>query len=120
VKGSLPSEPDATVRHVYELWEIAEHQPGRFRASVFEFRPYPGTLEWTRLVATDRHEAQQLLDYSAVDLTSDGVDEAMRGRDEFNFSVNIQFGEASVQEVRRRLVELSRAQYERSTPARAS
>jgi anaerobic magnesium-protoporphyrin IX monomethyl ester cyclase len=54
-----------------------------------------------------------------VDLTSDGVDEAMRGRDEFNFSVNIQFGEASVEEARRRLVELSRAQYERSTPARA-
>src|SRR5947207_13509194 len=114
------AELDATVRHVYELWEIADRQPGRFRASVFEFRPYPGTPEWTRLVATGRYEAQQLLDYTAVDLTSDGVDESMRGRAEFNFSVNIQFGEASVDEVRRRLVELSRAQYERGTPARAS
>jgi anaerobic magnesium-protoporphyrin IX monomethyl ester cyclase len=77
-------------------------------------------LRWRLLhVSTGRYEAQQLLDYTAVDLTSDGVDEAMRGRDEFNFSVNIQFGEASVEEARRRLVELSRAQYERSTPARA-
>jgi hypothetical protein len=55
-----------------------------------------------------------------VDLTSGGVDEAMRDRDEFNFSVNIQFGEASVDEVRARLVELSRAQYERGAPAKAS
>jgi anaerobic magnesium-protoporphyrin IX monomethyl ester cyclase len=42
------------------------------------------------------------------------VDEAMRGRDEFNFSVNIQFGEATVDEVRARLTELSRQQYQRS------
>ena len=41
----------------------------------------------------------------------------MRGRDEFNFSVNIQFGEASVSEVHERLVELSREQYQRSGTA---
>jgi hypothetical protein len=41
----------------------------------------------------------------------------MRGRDEFNFSVNIQFGEASVREVRERLTELSREQYQRSRAA---
>ena len=41
----------------------------------------------------------------------------MRGRDEFNFSVNIQFGEASISEVRERLVELSREQYQRSRAA---
>ena len=41
----------------------------------------------------------------------------MRGRDEFNFSVNIQFGEASVSEVRERMVELSREQYQRSEAA---
>ncbi len=111
------AELDATMRHVYELWETAEAQPGRFRASVFEFRPYPGTPEWTRLISTGRYQAEQLLDYTAVDLTSEGVDEAMRGRDEFNFSVNIQFGEANVDEVRRRLVELSRAQWERRTPS---
>lgn len=110
-------ELETTVRHVYELWDIAAGQPGRFRASVFEFRPYPGTPEWHRLIATGQYDPKQLLDYTAVDLTGSGLDEAMRGRDEFNFSVNIQFGEASVSEVRERLVELSREQYQRSGAA---
>jgi radical SAM superfamily enzyme YgiQ (UPF0313 family) len=108
-----------TVRLVYDLWRIADGQPGRFRASVFEFRPYPGTPEWQRLLATGRYKPGQLLDYTAVDLTAGGIDEAMRGRDEFNFSVNLQFGEATVEEVRACLVELSRAQYERSQGAAA-
>lgn len=113
------AELNATVRLVYDLWRIADGQPGRFRASVFEFRPYPGTPEWQRLIATGQYEPGQLLDYTAVDLTAGGVDEAMRGRDEFNFSVNLQFGEATVDEVRARLVELSRAQFERSQGAAA-
>lgn len=108
------TELDATVRHVYELWDIANNAPGRFRASVFEFRPYPGTPEWHRLVSSGEYEPRQLMDYTAVDLTGDGLDEAMRGRDEFNFSVNIQFGEATVREIRGRLTELSREQYQRS------
>jgi anaerobic magnesium-protoporphyrin IX monomethyl ester cyclase len=106
-------ELDATVRHVRELWDIAAGQPGRFRASVFEFRPYPGTPEWQRLIATGRYNPRQLLDYTAVDLTGSGLDEAMRGRDEFNFSVNIQFGEATISEVRARLVALSCEQHQR-------
>ncbi|MGH4012584.1 MAG: B12-binding domain-containing radical SAM protein [Pseudonocardiaceae bacterium] len=101
-------ELNAAARLVYDLWDLTEGQPGRFRASVFEFRPYPGTPEWQRLIATGQYQPQQLLDYTAVDLTSGGIDEAMRGRDEFNFSVNIQFGEATVDEVRQRLTELSR------------
>ena len=111
------AELAATVRHVYDLWRIAESQPGSFRASVFEFRPYPGTPEWHRLLATGQYEPRQLLDYTAVDLTRGGLDEAMRGRDEFNFSVNIQFGEATVREVHERLIELSREQYQRSGTA---
>ncbi|WP_322760943.1 B12-binding domain-containing radical SAM protein [Frankia sp. Cr2] len=103
----------ATMGHVRELWEVADAHPGNFRASVFEFRPYPGTPEWDRLLSTGQYEPKQLLDYTAVDLTEDGVDEAMRGRDEFNFSVNLQFGEASVDEVRTALVELSREQHAR-------
>lgn len=39
---------------VHDLWDITEGQSGRFRASVFEFRPYPGTPEWHRLLATGR------------------------------------------------------------------
>jgi anaerobic magnesium-protoporphyrin IX monomethyl ester cyclase len=107
-------ELDATVRHVHDLWRVSEGQPGRFRASVFEFRPYPGTPEWHRLVATGRYSAAQLLDYTALDLTDGGLDEAMRGRDEFNFSVNLQFGEAQLTYVRQQLVSLSHEQHERS------
>ncbi len=121
VKGyfilGLPTETraelEATVRHVHELWELTENGPGRFRASVFEFRPYPGTPEWDRLLATGRYDPARLLDYTAVDLTGDGLDEAMRERDEFNFSVNLQFGDVEVPYVRRKLVELARAQHDR-------
>ncbi|MEV0325443.1 radical SAM protein [Micromonospora echinospora] len=122
VKGyiilGLPTETrdelDATVRHVHDLWEISTDSPGSFRASVFEFRPYPGTPEWHRLMATGRYDPARLLDYTAVDLTADGLEEAMRDRDEFNFSVNVQFGEADLSYVRSKLVELARAQHERS------
>lgn len=102
-----------TVRLVHELWEIADGQPGGFRASAFEYRPYPGTPDWTRLMATGRYSADQLLDYTAVDLTNSGEEAAMRERDEFNFSVNIQLSEAPIDAVRRNLVALSREQYER-------
>lgn len=126
VKGyfilGFPTETRAelaeTVRLVHDLWDISDSLLGRFRSSVFEFRPYPGTPEWQRLISTGMYGADELLDYSAVDLTAGGVDEAMRGRDEFNFSVGIQFGEATVAEVRRHLTELSREQYER-IPARS-
>jgi radical SAM superfamily enzyme YgiQ (UPF0313 family) len=103
----------ATMRHVHDLWDVAEDHPGCFRASVFEFRPYPGTPEWDRLLKTGRYEPKQLLAYTAVDLTTGGVDEAMRGRDEFNFSVGLQFGQSSVDEVRAALVELSHEQHQR-------
>ncbi|MBW4718037.1 hypothetical protein [Saccharothrix obliqua] len=43
--------------------------PGRFRGFAFEYQPYPSTPAWPRLLATDRHTADQLLDYSPVDLT---------------------------------------------------
>ena len=41
-----------TVRLVYDLWDVANGQPRRLRVSVFEFRTYPGTPEWHRLMAT--------------------------------------------------------------------
>lgn len=102
-----------TVRLVRELWALTDWLPGKFRASVFEFRPYPGTPEWTRLMSTGRYTPAQLLAYGAVDLTSGGADEAMRGRDEFNFSVGIQFGGVPVTKVRRHLAELTREQHAR-------
>ncbi|MDV6010911.1 radical SAM protein [Haloechinothrix sp. LS1_15] len=66
---------------------------------------------------TGRYTADQLLNYTAVDLTSSGEEAAMRERDEFNFSVNIQLSEASVDHVRRTLIALSREQYERKVSA---
>lgn len=113
-------ELNDTVQLVHDLWDLAKGQSGDFRASVFEFRPYPGTPEWDRLIATGGYQPRQLLDYTAVDLTEGGVDEAMRGRDEFNFSVNIQFGEATVVEVRQRLTELSREQFQRNDEQRTA
>ncbi|GGU84969.1 B12-binding domain-containing radical SAM protein [Lentzea flava] len=125
VKGyfilGLPTETreeiDSTVRLVHRLWDITEGTPQQFRASVFEYRPYPGTPDWVRLMATGKYTAEQLLNYSAVDLTADGVDESMRERDEFNFSVNVQLSEAPIDYVRAQLVALSRAQHERKSAA---
>lgn len=125
VKGyfilGLPTETCAdlaeTVNLVHELWDLTEPLPGRFRASVFEFRPYPGTPEWDRLMATGRYSPEQLMDYTAVDLTDAGVDEAMRSRDEFNFSVNLQFGESTITEIRAALVGLTHQQHVRNETA---
>lgn len=107
-------EIDSTVCLVHDLWELADSLPGRFRASVFEYRPYPGTPDWHRLKATGKYSAEQLLNYSAVDLTDAGLDESMRERDEFNFSVNLQLSDAPIDYVRTQLVALSRQQYARN------
>jgi anaerobic magnesium-protoporphyrin IX monomethyl ester cyclase len=104
-------EVDATAALIRDLRNIAEPMPGRFRASAFEYRPYPGTPDWTRLLATGKYTPAELLNYSAVDLTSDGLDEAMRERDEFSFSVNIQLSEASIGYIRRHLVAIAREQW---------
>jgi hypothetical protein len=68
-------------------------------------------------MATGHYTAAQLLNYSAVDLTDAGVDESMRERDEFNFSVNLQLSDASIAYVRTSLVALSREQYARNACA---
>jgi|GEM_PF-1862306 len=108
--GETRAQMQATENHIRQLWTIADATGGSFRVSVFEFRPYPGTPEWHRLMASGRYCAEQLLDYQHVDLTDDGADGAMRERDEFNFSVGIQFGEAPISEVREALSRLTREQ----------
>ncbi|MBF6189946.1 radical SAM protein [Nocardia sp. CDC186] len=112
--GETRREIDATERLIHRLWEATDQLPGRFRASVFEFRPYPGTPEWHRLMATGRYQAEQLLNYSPVDLTSGGVDESMLARDEFNFSVDLQLAEAPTSYIRAKLVDLAHAQHVRA------
>ncbi|SER20315.1 B12-binding domain-containing radical SAM protein [Actinokineospora terrae] len=111
------AEIDTTVRLVHDLWDLTDPLPGRFRASVFEYRPYPGTLDWTRLMATGAYTADQLLDYQPVDLTADGVEESMRERDEFNFSINLQLSDAPIEHVRTALITLTRGQHDRRTVA---
>ncbi|MET8848561.1 radical SAM protein [Amycolatopsis sp. NPDC004625] len=111
------AEIDDTVRLVHDLWDITDRLPGRFRASAFEYRPYPGTPDWAELMRSGKYTAEQLLNYSAVDLTSGGVDESMRERDEFNFSVNIQLSEAPIDYVRASLITVARAQFDRRAAA---
>lgn len=108
------AELQSTVSLVHRLWDLADAQPGTFRASVFQYRPYPGTPDWARLMATGRYTEDQLLDYAPVDLTAAGADEAMRGRDEFNFSSGLQFGEATEAEIHHHLAELAREQHARA------
>ncbi|WP_327103851.1 B12-binding domain-containing radical SAM protein [Nonomuraea glycinis] len=103
-----------TVDLIHRLWKVADRRSGTFRVSVFQFRPYPGTPEWGRLMATGRYTAEQLLAYAPVDLGGD--DEAIRGRDEFNFSSGLQFGEAGEEEIHRHLAELAREQHARTHP----
>lgn len=107
-------ELQATVDLIHRLWGLTAAMPGTFRASVFQFRPYPGTPEWARLMATGLYTADQLLDYAPVDLGGD--DEAIRGRDEFNFSSGLQFGETPEDEIHRHLAELAREQHARTHP----
>ncbi|PNE43515.1 B12-binding domain-containing radical SAM protein [Streptomyces noursei] len=104
---------DATVRHIHNLWKIADQHHGNLRASVFEFRPYPGTPVWQTLTAAG-HSPDDLLAYGDIDLTQDGADESMRARDEFNFSVGIQFGDVPLQRVRSTLATLTREQHSRN------
>ncbi|TVT52065.1 B12-binding domain-containing radical SAM protein [Amycolatopsis rhizosphaerae] len=111
------AEIDSTVRLIHTLWDLTEPLPGQFRASVFEYRPYPGTPDWHRLMATGRYTAQQLLDYSAVDLTETGVDASMRARDEFNFSVNLPLANAPLDYIRTQLVALAHEQHARTASA---
>jgi radical SAM superfamily enzyme YgiQ (UPF0313 family) len=107
------NEVEETVQLIRDLWSIADHQPGTFRCSAFEFRPYPGTPEWHRLLATGRYQEDELLHYESVDLTNQGQVRAMLDRDEFNFSVGLQFGEVSVERIRDALTAITVEQKQR-------
>ncbi|MDH6113302.1 anaerobic magnesium-protoporphyrin IX monomethyl ester cyclase [Kitasatospora sp. MAP12-15] len=116
ILGYPDEQPDdlaATLAHIRRLWDLDDHLPGGFRASVFEFRPYPGSPVWAQLVKAG-HDPAAMMDYSDVDLTEHGANESMRQRDEFNFSVGIQFGGTPLPEVRRHLAALARQQHERT------
>lgn len=106
-------EINDTVRLIEDLWNAADSSPGDFRVSVFEFRPYPGTRDWKRLIAKG-FTPEQLSNYSDVDLTLNSTKKSMLSRDEFNFSTNLQISSAPISYVRERLVCITDRQYERS------
>jgi anaerobic magnesium-protoporphyrin IX monomethyl ester cyclase len=108
--GETDSEMKATIELVHQLWNSTENTPGHFRCSVFEFRPYPGTPEWQRLMATGRYTTDQLLNYEHIDLTEEGKNSFLLERDEFNFSVNIRFGEVPVSRIREEVARLMETQ----------
>ena len=122
VKGyfilGFPTETEtdmtSTIDLVHQLWASTENDRGRFRCSVFEFRPYPGTPEWHRLVASGRYSADQLLNYEHVDFMAGGRYPMLLDRDEFNFSVNLQFGEVPVLRVREQVARLMELQKRRA------
>jgi anaerobic magnesium-protoporphyrin IX monomethyl ester cyclase len=105
---------DDTVTLVDRLWGLADTASGSFTASMFQFRPYPGTPEWHRLMATGRYSQAQLLDYAPVDLTDDGRDPLMVKRDEFNFAVAEQLSAAPTAYVHAALKTVSRTQHARN------
>jgi anaerobic magnesium-protoporphyrin IX monomethyl ester cyclase len=107
------AELDLTVGLVHRLWDETEHSEGTFRSSVFEYRPYPGTADWSRLMESGKYGREELLAYTSVDLSAGGGQDFMQERDEFNFSVNLQLSDAPLEYVRQRLVDLTRVQFER-------
>ena len=118
VKGyfilGLPTETrfehDQTRLLIERLWETTARMPGNFRCSAFEYRPYPGTPDWRRLVAAG-YSVDKMLDYEP-DLREDLYDPSVSpDRDEFNFSTGLQFGEVPVSEIRRNLSEIMRQQH---------
>lgn len=117
VKGyfilGLPSESRdehyGTLALIRRLWSLTERMPGRFRCSVFEYRPYPGTPDWRRLV-TQGYDISKLLTYSEVDLANGGSDPLLLDRDEFNFITDLTFGEIPLVELRRNLSSIMREQ----------
>jgi hypothetical protein len=96
------------------LWDLSDRLPGGFRASAFEFRPYPGSPVWDKLRA-DGYDPAAMTAYVDVDLTDQGADEAMRQRDEFAFSVGIQFADTPLPRLRGALAQIAREQHTRNT-----
>lgn len=106
-------EINDTIKLIEDLWIEADKSSSDFRVSAFEFRPYPGTLDWKRLIAKG-YTPEQLSNYSDVDLTLNSTKKSMLSRDEFNFSTNLQISSAPISYVREKLVYITDRQYGRS------
>jgi len=99
-------EQNKTESFIEHLWATTEALPGVFRCSVFAYRPYPGTIDWQRLLAAG-FSKEELLTY-----TQGEADEAIPERDEFDFSTGLQFGEVPAPEVRQAVTRIMKRQKE--------
>jgi radical SAM superfamily enzyme YgiQ (UPF0313 family) len=121
VKGyfifGFPTETSAEIAAsqalIEELWTLSDRWGGDFRASAFEYRPYPGTPDWARLMATGAYTEDELLDYRPVDLTEGGANEAMHDRDEFNFAIGRELAAAPRADIRAALSAVVTEQHRR-------
>ncbi|MGW7445053.1 B12-binding domain-containing radical SAM protein [Kitasatospora sp. NPDC054795] len=114
--GETTEDALATLAHIRELWALSDRLPGTFRASAFTFRPYPGSPVFADLVRQG-WDPEAMQTYQDVDLTGHGADEAMRGRDEFNFATGQQFGHVPLTRLYGWLADISREQHHRNTAA---
>jgi anaerobic magnesium-protoporphyrin IX monomethyl ester cyclase len=103
----------STLGLIENLWKLTVNLPGRFRCSVFEYRPYPGTPDWRRL-QTRGYDISKLLTYEEVDITNGGSAPQLMDRDEFNFTTNLQFSGVPLVELRRNLAGIMSRQKERN------
>ncbi|MFJ3793467.1 B12-binding domain-containing radical SAM protein [Kitasatospora sp. NPDC090091] len=117
--GETRGDAVDTLRHIRELWELSDRLEGTFRASAFTFRPYPGSPIFNTLVE-EGWDPEAMQTYQDVDLTGHGADEAMRGRDEFNFATGQQFGEVPLSQLYDWLGDISREQHDRTATAKAA
>lgn len=102
-----------TLSLIHELWSFADSLKGNFRASTFEFRPYPGTIDWKRLLCKG-FTPEELSNYTAIDLTDRGTRSSMLDRDEFNFSTNLQIASAPIEFIRESLISITDMQHKRN------
>ncbi|MBO1418134.1 hypothetical protein [Streptomyces sp. FH025] len=112
--GETRDDALATLAHIRRLWALSDRSPGTFRASAFTFRPYPGSPVFHRLVQQG-YDPEAMQTYQDIDLTDHGTDEAMRGRDEFNFGTGQQFGTVPLTQLHTWLADLTREQHHRNT-----
>jgi len=106
-------EHNLTLALIERLWELTENLPGRFRCSVFGYRPYPGTPDWHRLQMRG-YEVSKLLTYEEVDITNGGSAPLLLDRDEFNFTTNLQLSDVPLVELRQNLIAIMSRQKERN------
>jgi len=93
----FPGESEAEIRSTFELFRelrtlsariMGRPSRSRFRANIFQFLPFPGTIEWQRLLAAGYHEEELLTSFEPV-LLSRLEDQRMRRR----WATSLQFSE---------------------------